>query len=1802
MRSAYAPSRSLTVFAVVLSLWQVTLPLATIQAQESSTAKVNQTKDTLGTSRPASFEAPNEEQDAALAAKAPIGEDPAEALNRENRSVALMMTGIQRLKIDEFDKTQLDALAVLAEQFALNPELAKLYSQDKLPPDLAAKVNAQALANIDPRILRSLIHLATPTELQGAGHEFLEISSITKGHRTDAGKEEREGLAPEGESLHTSPHSTGKAADVQAIDYLRGTEFTVSADSDGKPTVKTKHLPLKPVTVAWQDPAAANFTAGTRQGGIPYLNGTTPLHSSEQALQAGVLAGLQQGLEAGGVDVDLRGLVGRVGSFSNLGQLAHELGAAYLPTALESTRPLFLGPSGLRQTGQQALSDAVQGQIPAFGFFGDTPDELTVNAGRELITRNLGLAEGALIGTSSREVITNAGERFYESRLGDLPLGTLDGIRPGDRGDLERHVGRGLLAKLIRAEVGSIPLGASPAAIQRSLGLAWADLQANRQLWANLLGVPTTDAVGLLERDPDELFRQVGRVVLREKIEVLSNRDDALNLSARPAILDLPGGTDQERASVFLDAYAFKNEPRERLERIRAGSETFRNQIAGSDDELRAWLLVNAYAPGSDPNQPSLADRFLAADTSTFYDSGVEVITKGLTLDNAARPAVRTYLRTGELADDPPVGEAGSPVDLDRIAQTIGFPTRADFDAVFRFDAPLVGFAHVGRLALARVLATSPEAATPLLAKPLMPTAAELGPRLETIQRALTALRGDRSIRGDVDKALAAVDGLIATAQSGKVPNDLNLSADWRSGLGTIARAAQAAATSDRTSTERARALVVATNGLLAPDGATFFTTSTVNLGLPGGPATNKLIASAFQGDVPITDVVGQIGGAAFDETLDLPAKNTTYDFAKSVERELARGNLAAAQKVIDRFSAVNPALTEATALLQTSMRQLGRPLQPQPGGLPLTIMTGLGLTDIGARLIDAGLGTARSGSIEQILHQTPGTSATKDAVLASVGEHALYSVVAGTDLGVSGTGTTYTDLVYTTVSAQTGFLTGPEGPQIPSDPKDRIEQIIGQPLTRELARKLGIKDTSVSGLAAFIQTWRPDLDKNLAPRLAAIVAASVPGLRGNLPPEVLPALFDRSMKPEERTKRLEFILKAHVNARLVDPFIAERLNIEGVPSGAVIAAKNILLSDASPGEKSAALKSLGLATADAVAASRFGFPVTWLLDQTLDPKEKARIGLTIASRQLGLDPAVTALVDSAYQTFFIDGGIDTGTPGGRAQLAGLVTAAAGAAKVPTEYAALAAGFITGDVGATVVAVAGGRLNAELAKAGISGISFTDFYEAVVGPRSGSVAQAKDRAAAGSSGNGAILHELLHSELGRYQQAKQEQLMFAGLGLALYKSTGIPGLGEIPRAFLRGTVTDQAAAAGTLISAITRDPTAALVLGNKQLVEDFRKFAETGNPGDISKGSFAAMDGILGQYAPVPPGTSEAVIGFGATGDVAQLEKVINPDTLVFFGGAYLDEALGAPAGATAALYSAYQQVQMAQKAVDAARFNPFASPQDLGMAQTQLAQAQAGLLSLGVNLLAGEQFAKLDRSLGLPSGTLSTLVSTGIYAAMVPGIAIGQLLMTTVLPWAAPLLLASIFGIDLGRLLGGLFGGGTKEQTQTIILWSSLAGTFPENVEYNCIRKGLPTPPDDDKRPKGKEVVLGDFKCEVGKQIVFVKELPPGVFYGAPPTNFAGVEQAGQQKAAENNTERLIGNLLTISSRVDDESLIPNQIRSHSPHPGVTLQSLMDAVWGEGQVGSYAEAIKDDSQRRGYLYDEPGKQSFFADHLHWNY
>src|SRR5690606_9758628 len=290
----------------------------------------------------------------------------------------------------------------------------------------------------------------------------------------------------------------------------------------------------------------------------------------------------------------------------------------------------------------------------------------------------------------------------------------------------------------------------------------------------------------------------------------------------------------------------------------------------------------------------------------------------------------------------------------------------------------------------------------------------------------------------------------------------------------------------------------------------------------------------------------------------------------------------------------------------------------------------------------------------------------------------------------------------------------------------------------------------------------------------------------------------------------------------LVDEVFNDQLEIPGLPAGVLTGAANILLSEASVGEKSAALQSLGITTADALTQAQFGFPVSWLVDNTTSTNQKVELGLRIASNAMGLDPNISSAVEQTWRTFFIDGGIDTSTPAGRTQLAGLVSSIGAAAGVRREYAARAAGFVTGDVEATALAYGGGAFSRALGQAGIFSVGFGDVYAAFAGPNANTLDRFRAEAEAAVTakfGDAQLTGEreayfaaLMNGKVTQFRAAAQENLMFASLDLAFNKSLGIQGVSGMARSFLRGSTADQVSAVGQLLGSITNSPEAAIIL------------------------------------------------------------------------------------------------------------------------------------------------------------------------------------------------------------------------------------------------------------------------------------------------------------------------------------------------------------------------------------------------------
>ncbi len=784
-------------------------------------------------------------------ASLPTGAVELAAMNLAGEMLSADMSGLRRLKVNAVDKAQFEAYAKLENYARLNsankPGIIDSEGNvdvSQLGQSYKDQAGLDRLSDYSRRLIRSILNEVTPLTGGGAGHEFANVFRITKDHRTEGNRESEESIPPFGEEPRESQHfkDNGKAVDVSELDYLRGTKFTIETTVDaktGKPILKDgkpveevidyEHLPLEGIQFVWQSEEAASKFPGT----LPKVYGQTP-HNAAQTLAGNHLGGvLNEELgKRGSRDLDLENL--DLTHVTNLGELSQALGGNVIDQAMERGG-VQLGPNAPLWTGQTALSQA--SGLPSFGFYGTSLDGapdgqpgLLMNMGREVVfSQRLGLPEGAGIGNTSDEIFTNVGERTFEVALGDLPLGTLDGIQTGNRASLETHIGRGLVAKQLNLFLSQVPLGASTDAFQQSIGYQHDALATAPRAYDHSLGIPNSGATQQVlagQLSPDNYFQQIGasRLKLLEAYGTETDKrraDTALNLDERPnlyvALKELPaspdpntstkdafdGGrttlTDSEqaaaagRARFALDRFSFQQADRQLLESVTNGNRSGDVRFVLSDTEFTAYLLDTAYARGVNADQAPKVARFLAADTSVFHEVGTDQVAKAMVKENDGRTALRSYFRTGTM---PTLGDKVTPVvDLNNLVGQLGLRSRTDLEAIFRADAPLPVFEMVGRRSL---LASFGQDPVDIAHQSFAPTSSldEARSRLDALTAATNELAALSSgeVQQSLSQATTVIEQLRTSLDTTVLAGKQATPQAWTSGLLNLYQVGQLAA------------------------------------------------------------------------------------------------------------------------------------------------------------------------------------------------------------------------------------------------------------------------------------------------------------------------------------------------------------------------------------------------------------------------------------------------------------------------------------------------------------------------------------------------------------------------------------------------------------------------------------------------------------------------------------------------------------------------------------------------------------------------------------------------------------------------------------------------------------------------------------------------------------------------------------------------------------------------------------------------------------------------------------------------
>lgn len=1749
---------------------------------------------------------------------------------------------VRGLKINGVDKLQYEAYLKLQRYFAMQGESAPSSTDfSKLPDSLRDELVINNLSLFDTRLMQSIENIITPTNTNGAGHEYADIYRITKDHRTEGNKETKEVLPQADEEPRVSEHyrEIGQAVDVSELDYLRGTEFTLEVEvndkgepvigDDGKPVqrvVSYKHLDLEPIKFALQSDDLDAFP-----GSLPDFYGESP-HTAGQTAAESRLTGLfseeadRHGFDFDASNFDLQGA-------ASLPEIAKQMGLEYL-TGIGEIQNLSLGRHAPLSTGQLNLAQA--STIPSFGWFGDRLEgsfngesSWLLNAGREVVTQKLGFAQGAMIGQSSNDVLTNIGERTFEEILGELPLGTLDGITENSRESLEQHVGRGVVAKFFNLYVADIPLDASGQQFEAKLADAFDYIKQNPNLANNAFSLTGQNSQALVNGQiaPNEWLRQIGAERLRVIEQYAdgevgaSRRDAAFNIEEKPDVAndletqipeapstiytntsDFVAGTTsytqeqvdaiKDRAQWLIDNYTFTTDDQVLLEEAvdvkRVALTTSSGPTKGSvgsfsstgpslgttstkftlsvepskivfliiPDDLKSWLTDHAFSPGFDPNRGLRTDRFLAADKSVFREIGVDQVAKSLVKDNNDRTALRQYIRTGVM----PVNDQQAPVvNIDEVVGIAGLSSRIEFDAIFRDNAPYTVFENIGRTNLADSLNFSAEKRAKSAFKPIK-SSDELSDQLAGLRESFNDLRsslasGERPL---ADEGLQTLDEMEGQINEVNVLG-ANASTGWRQNLVKLYQITQSVSIGENDNVaQQYRDLSLKISDLVTGrNGQELYSISEgrdIKLGQPSGLFALDQLAAALTGKISPNQAIESLGARTIDGYLGVDP-GTTFGLYQDISKVFAADQPSRNwQNLLENFAkSYTEELNEAGAYLQ--LNKFGYDLSGQP--INLTVKTGsdrrlaLGMAAIenvfqptpslvaaGSQSLDKIFGIHgfefapdQPGLLGLLTNNVGGdVQQAFDRAQSIQKSFELLTGRANANLLFEEQGNVYLAALNRIVADRTGIPLQVESLLDPNfdwsfdDATFMIQSLTGQPID-EAVKSLGIP--IVGDFLADRNTLKEFLNGNVfsdgdfwsnptvTGRLDTVAA------QNGLPAGIIRTLLDRNLTASERQDQLQQAAIPFITSRLTPESINGIFGLEGTDSalaaGGLQGAISILL-DNSIADKSNALQNLGTQIADSYTLANFGFSASWLFNEDVSIEEKGLLGIRTLGTALGLDSGINNLATDAFETFFINGGINTNTPQGRQDLTQLINGIGAAAGVPAEFSSVAAGVLTGDIETTVVSYAGQSfIDNQLADFGVGDVRFSDIYEAFISPLPGSrniiestafnetIGQWQsegllDKFSAGdrtieitdpTTGDKVLVPagmagalEIRTNELREeFTNQAQNKLQYALGDALLNKAFGndVAGINVrgLAQAMFEGNADQKLTAFSGMLTQFAGSENAAFIFGSLQAADDLKKFFSTNDINSISATSLNQLDSWFSNitgWDGAPAGSFTAVLDFVKNGSTAGFDRLLNSDYSQFQIGGLVDGALGLPGGTTFTAWQAFESLSQAQAAVDVARTNLFntsagfgsfdfasgqvsQAQQALSQAQTNLQLTTASIVTTGINLIFGSTFAGIDSALGLPSGLTSALVSTAITALLVPGISFGALATSVLLPALAPILLGLIFGGG-GGIFGGLFGGGTKKITKKEVLWSyhkSNPATKPEDAvkpDYADIRR----------------------------------------------------------------------------------------------------------------------------------------------------
>lgn len=561
-----------------------------------------------------------------------------------------------KINLDAYDLSQLLIYKNVATRLNTDLNLMAQYkASGQVPQSILDDLKIQSLPTYDIRTIQALIKLVTPKELGGGGREYIKVSSIIKGFRSDkqaqSGAEtSQEQLAEDSENYY-SPHNTGQAADITQIDYLRGTRYTkvttttkgLLGNTDSKTQDYFEKLPKIPIDVSWQG-------GGLNSSGGGSLNSKSMNGLFEMPLQF-ISSGLQgwladQGIDSNNLKVNSNNLANLPFSIA-LPQLATILG---LPDTYTTAGTLS---ANLKKTGGIMLADSTGGNLLTNGLSGSTTKESYLNLGREKITESLGLASGSLAGNNPQEIISQIGHRKMEEELG-IGKNVLINISGAD--DLKQKIGQGLIEITFSLESGSFSSN-DLTAIKTKLAAKWSELTQNTTLADNRLGIAIGETQKLINGSISVAAykQEIGQTILDNLIATYS-----------PKMIGSSLGIEQP-----LDKYK-------------------------DTDKFVSWNNLPSNPELQSYFDQSLFGKFLKGDNAVFYDIGAETFARAmgteiittdaygnpLTEVTSSRSYFKDWLKNGTVPRISKDGADYASFDLETMAAKIGLRT-ADLENIF---------------------------------------------------------------------------------------------------------------------------------------------------------------------------------------------------------------------------------------------------------------------------------------------------------------------------------------------------------------------------------------------------------------------------------------------------------------------------------------------------------------------------------------------------------------------------------------------------------------------------------------------------------------------------------------------------------------------------------------------------------------------------------------------------------------------------------------------------------------------------------------------------------------------------------------------------------------------------------------------------------------------------------------------------------------------------------------------------------------------------------------------------------------